>query len=216
MSVGPDEPAPDVEAEGPDPGATVRPDPAPEAEASAQPYRLSDEPRWPMLLAVGLALVLAVTSVTLGVLLARGTDDPAGEVRAAAGRFGEALLTYDFEDPEANRDAVLALSTGSFRSDYDDAFADGLAELITQVEARSRAIVKDVFVSEVERGTASAIVLLDLESDGAGGPRTIPDVYFQLGLVRVEGTWLVDQVINLNLSQQPAGGAPEGAPAPVP
>jgi Mce-associated membrane protein len=208
-------PAADDEVEAPDaamPEATADGD----APGAVQPYRLAGEPRWPMLLAVGLALVLAATSVVLGVLLARGDSDPSREVRAAAGRFGEALLTYDYQDPEANRDAVLALSTGSFRSDYDDAFADGLAELITQVEARSRAIVKDVFVSEVERGTAQAIVLLDLESDGAGGPRTIPDVYFQLGLVRVEGTWLVDQVINLNLSNQPGAGAPDGAPAPVP
>ena len=57
---------------------------------------------------------------------------PAGSVRQSDTRqFGEALVTYDYRDPEAHRDAVLGLATGSFREEYQDAFDQGLGDLMT-------------------------------------------------------------------------------------
>jgi len=163
-------------------------------------------------LAVSLAVVFAVLATVLAVLLVdRGDDEgaEAADVRRAAGQFAEALVTYDHRDPEAHRDAVLGLATGSFRDEYEDAFEQGLAQIISEVEAVSRGFVKDVFVSEIDEERASAVVVVDVEHDGAAGPRTLYDIYFRLTFVEAGGEWKVDQVIDLNFGAGPAG-PPEG------
>jgi hypothetical protein len=172
---------------------------APEAESSR---------RSPVLiLAITLAILFAVAATVLGVVVAGQDDsDPRLEdVRAAAGRFGEALVTYDYRDPDAHKASVLALSTGSFRQSYEEAFDQGLARIITEVQATSTGFVKDIYVSEIDEERAQAIVVVDIEHDGSGGPRTLFDVYFRLTFVEVDGTWKVDQVTDLNFD---AGATP--------
>jgi hypothetical protein len=161
-------------------------------------------------LAVALAVAVAVLLVLLG-----GDDQADGDVdavREAAGTFGEALVTYDYHDPEAHKDAVLALSTGSFRKEYQDAFDTGLKEVITKVKAVSKGFAKDVYVSELGDGDAQAIVVLDVDVDGVAGPRTQRDLYVRLTFVEVDGEWRVDQVTDLNFD--PGAGSTTTSSAP--
>jgi len=151
-----------------------------------------------LVVAIGLAVAFAIAASVLAVLLAQDDDGGRDALRAAAGEFGEALVTYDHADPEAHRDAVLARSTGSFRTEYDDAFDQGLGKLITELQATSQGFVKDVYLTEVEEGQALAIVVMDVESDGSGGPRTVYDVYVRLTMIQVDGRWLVDDVTDLS------------------
>ena len=152
------------------------------------------------ILVTSLAVGLGVAVVVLALLLAGDEEGSSAldDVRAAAGTFGETLVTYDFRDPEAHRDAVLALSTGSFRDEYEDAFERGLGDVITEVEAVSTGFAKDVYVSELGEADAQAIVVLDVEVEGVAGPRTQRDLYVRLTLVEVDGEWKVDQVTDLN------------------
>lgn len=175
--------------------------------AADEPSTAAAPSRGPgFIVAASLAAVLGVVAVVLGVLLL--TDDSGGDdlsdLRQAAGRFGEALVTYDFHDPEAHRDGVLDLATGSFRQDYEDAFDRGLGQIITQVEAVSRGSVNDVYVSSVDDEQAQAVVSLDIEVTGTSGERTLLDQYVLLTLVRVGGEWKVDQVTDLSF---PSSGA---------
>src|SRR3546814_15941648 len=78
-----------------------------------------------------------------------------------------------------------------------DLFDQGLADIITEVEAVSQGFVKDVWVSEVDEESASAVVSVDVEHDGSAGPRTIYDLYFRVTLLRDGGEWKVDQVSDL-------------------
>lgn len=160
--------------------------------------------------AASLAALFAVATVVLAVLLlAQGDDgDEPSELRQAAGRFGEALVTYDFHDPEAHRDGVLSLATGSFRQDYEDAFNRGLGQIITQVQAVSRGSVNDVYLTSVDDEQAQAIVSLDIEVSGTSGERTLLDQYVLLTLVRVGGEWKVDQVTDLSFPATGAGAPP--------
>ena len=160
-----------------------------------------------LVLAVAVALVLAGVATVLGVLLVRAGGDDLDELRTAAGEFGEALVTYDHEDPDAHRDAVLDRATGSFAGEYEEAFDRGLGELITDLEATSQGFVKDVYVTEVDRGQALAIVVMDIENDGSGGPRTLFDVYVRLTMIEVDGTWLVDDVTDLSFGSGAGIGA---------
>jgi hypothetical protein len=160
-------------------------------------------------IAVSLAVVFGLAAVVLSLLTVTDAfgdgDDRLDAAREAAGRFGEALVTYDYREPDAHREAVLALSTGSFRQEYEDAFEQGLAQIITEVEATSTGFVKEIYVSELGEDDAQAIVVVDIEHTGTGGPRTLFDVYFRLTFVEVDGVWKVDQVTDLNFD---TGSAP--------
>jgi len=186
-----------------------------------------DEPERPtgtrtpvLVLAVSLAVLFAIAAAVLAVIAAGddGASDGTASLRTAAGTAGEALLTYDFNDPEAHRDRVLALATGSFRGEYEDAFDQGLSELITKVQATSKGFVKDVYVSQIDEERAEAVVVADVERDGAGGARTVYDIYMLLSFVEVDGTWRLDQVTDLNFAEagaeQPAGDPATDATAP--
>jgi hypothetical protein len=175
-----------------------------------------------LVLAVSLAVVFGIVAAVLAVLVAGddGGSQADDELRAAAGAAAEALLTYEFEDPEAHRDAVLGLATGSFRSEYEDAFDQSLRELITQVQASSEGFAKEIYVSAIDEERAEAIVVTDVTRDGAGGPRTLFDIYMLLTFVEVDGEWKVDQVTDLNFraegSNDAGAGSTTSTSAPVP
>ena len=181
---------------------------APEAEGESDQ---ADRRSPTLILITSLAVALAVAVGVLAILLLAGDDegsDRLDAVREAAGTFGETLLTYDFHDPEDHRDKVLALSTGSFREDYEDSFDEGLGKVISEVEAVSRGIAKDIYISQLGEADAQAIVVLDVEVDGVAGPRTLRDLYVRLTFVEVDGEWKVDQVTDLNFD----GGAGTTSP----
>ena len=67
--------------------------------------------------------------------------------------------------------------------------------------------MKDVYVSQIDEERAEAIVVADVDQDGAGGPRTLYDIYILLTFVEVDGDWKVDQVTDLNFAD---GGADPG------
>lgn len=170
-------------------------------------------------LAVSAAVLFAVLAVVLAVLLAAGDDGDGREeeLRRAAGRFAEALVTYDYRNPDEHRDTVLQFATGSFREEYEEAFDEGLARVITEVEAVSDGVVNDVFTSAIDEERASAVVSVDIDHDGTGGRRTLRDIYFRLGFVYAGGEWKVDQVTDLSFAATPAappGLGEDGAEAP--
>jgi hypothetical protein len=180
-----------------------------EASQASEPERRGRRMGSSLTLAVGAAVVFAILASVLGVLLVRKDASGATEdLRATAGRFGEALVSYDYHDPTAHRDAVLGFATGSFREEYEAAFNQGLGKIITEVKATSKGYVKDVYLSEVDQERAQAIVVADIEHKGTNGPSTLYDVYFRLTLVNVGGTWKVDQVTDLNFDNAGAGAVP--------
>ena len=117
-------------------------------------------------------------------------------------RSGVALLTYDFHDPDDHKQRVLALATGSFRGEYESAFDQGLGDLITKVQATSEGFVKDVYVSQIDQERGEAIVRADVTRNGAGGERTLFDIYLLLTFVHVDDAWKVDQVTDLNFATE--------------
>lgn len=140
------------------------------------------------------------------------------EVSDVAGRFGQALLSYDYTDLEATKRRVRAEATPRwFSTEFERAFSGGLDVLLRETRGRSRATVIDVFVSDIEADTTSALVSLRAEAEGIRGRQPVSDSYLQLDLVKVDGRWKVDQVTNLNFgqSQTPRASTPT-APSTVP
>lgn len=160
--------------------------------------------------AASLAALFAVVAAVLAVLVVQDDDGPddLDDLRQAAGEFGEVLVTYDYHDPDAHKVAVLAMASGSFRQDYEDAFDQGLGQIITQVQAVSRGTVNDVFLTSVDGGQAQAVVSLDVEVSGTSGQRTLLDQYVLLTLIKLEGGWKVDQVTDLSFPTTGIGTPP--------
>jgi hypothetical protein len=194
-----------------EPVAEVAADPPDTPVDDAVPEATPDRPRRSgSKLAIALAVLFAALAIFLAFVATslRGQLDDERDVRAdvedVAGRFSEALLTYKFGDLDTTKDHVLGLSTGEFATEYEAAFP-GLASLITQSQSSATATVKDVFVSRIEGDRATAITVVDAVGTGAGGPRTQPDSYVRLDLVRTSGGWKVDGVTSLNFTTGPAG-----------
>ncbi len=160
-----------------------------------------------------LCIVFFVATVAMAILAARQhselqrSRDTRAAVEQVSSRFASAVLTYDYRDLDKTKNAVLALSAGKFRTDYEQNFS-GLSALFTTTKGQSTATVKDVFVSGIDHNTASAIVVLDERGQGTSGQRLNVDWYLRLSLTKVGGSWKVDDLTNLNFAGQ--------GPTPVP
>lgn len=157
-------------------------------------------------LAAGLFVVSVALAVLAAVLATRLEAERSGhrDVEQVAGRFAEALLTYDFNDLAAAKQRVLSLSTGKFQKEYEQAFAGGLDVLLKETKATSTGTVTDVFVGPIEDDTATAIAVANAVAEGTSGTKRTVASYIQLDLVRVGGRWRVDGVTNLNFGRDAA------------
>ena len=215
-------PAPALEDEpvtAPEPQASPPPEPeASEPEASAPvtapaPRRAGRSTGF--LVAVTLAAVFFVTTVVFAVLAVAQkseTDDLAGDrtaVTEVAGQFMDALLRFDHADPEAHRDAVLALSAVQFQSQFEAAFAENAA-LYEEFQAVATPTIKGVYVSEIADDQAQAIVEYDRIVETADRTNTEEGFYAQLQLARIDGNWLVTNVFNINFALGSASGGGAG------
>ncbi len=234
----PDDPGPDTDAGPPPDGdaaggreleaqrAGSRPAPPPEPDAGPADRPAGGRSGW-TILTTALAVVFAAVAVLLAVVTVRLQSDleevrgDRAEVERVAGQFSEALLTYDHRDLDVARDRVLALSTGRFRREYEEAF-EGLAALVEGFEASSTATVKAIFVGDISDGAAQAITVVDALVEGTAGPRPLLDSYIRLDLVKVDGAWRVDFVTSLTFAEDDPlpiptdGDTPSGPPGEEP
>jgi hypothetical protein len=160
-----------------------------------------------------LAIVFFVGTVVAAIFAAsqhrqlQQSKDARAGVEQVASRFASAVLTYDYRDLDKTKNTVLALSTGKFRTDYEQNFP-GLSALFTTTKGQSTATVKDVFVSAIAHDTATAIVVLDERAQGTSGQRLNVDWYVRVSLVRVQGQWRVDDLTNINQTGAVPGQTP--------
>jgi Mce-associated membrane protein len=184
--------------------------PADEAAPAADPLEPPRRSRWPMacaalfLVALGLAALAATQRSAL-----EGERGDRRQIEQVSGEVATALLTYDYQHLDVSRDRVLQRSTGKFRKEYEAAFESSLKTLLTETKATSRGTVKDIYLSRVEDGTASALVVANAVADGTAGKRVTVDSYFRLDLVKVGGRWRVDGVTDLTF-----GGSGETVTSP--
>jgi hypothetical protein len=192
----------------------------PEPEEPVEPVAAQGPRRSPARwLPWALALVFLATAIVMTIVAAslnRDLDEAETgdrEVASVAGRFAEALFTYDHRDVATTRERVLSMSTGGFRDEYEEAFEGGIDVFIEETEATSEVTVKEVLVGAIEGGTATAVVIIDTSADGAGGARNLRNLYLRLDMVRVEGEWKVASVTYPETAP-PEPAAPPATTAP--
>jgi Mce-associated membrane protein len=206
---------PVVRAGVPEPVIPPEQDPAPsehEPEGDARPSRPS---RWPM----ALAAALLVVATFLGVLAAQfkaQLDEERGrrqDVEEVAARFATSFFSYDYRTLEANLDSIRDDATAKFGNDYERFFRSNVVTLVTELKAQSRGAVTDVYLGEIDTDEADALVVLNVERQGAGGRIPVAGTYLALDLVRVGGHWKVDNATSINLTAPGTSTATPRAPA---
>ena len=163
-----------------------------------------------LLVAVGMALA----ALTLA-FASRAGDEGEDDVRRTAGEFSTALLTYDYGKLDEAKARVLSFATGGFKQQYEQAMAGGLDVILQETQARSAVHNVEVYVSEVEDSTASAIAVADTVVEGKSGRRQVQH-YVQLELVKVAGAWKVTALLNLKLGEPVDAAVPGAAPTTAP
>lgn len=141
------------------------------------------------------------------------------EISSVAGRFGQALLSYEHADLAEARERVLSLATPDFGKTYEVAFTGTLQKTITELKADATATVRVVYVTGGTDGSAQAVVVMDSEVKSTAGTRNVTGSYLQMDLVEQKGRWKVSAVNSIgaiNESLTGAPGAPDAEPEPSP
>ena len=190
----------------------------PAAHEDATPGRPPDRGRTVPVGAFAVAVLVAAALAILAVfaLASENGSDQGGqdrEIRLAAGRFSERFLTYEDSDFETWRDEVLELATGGFAEEFAEA-ESGLRVFFEEGARDAVARVTDVFVAEEERGTVEVIVSYDRVVTGGEDRFSEADRYLLLSLIRVDGEWRADNVVDLASSDGLGGGAPPSGEDP--
>jgi Mce-associated membrane protein len=155
-----------------------------------------------VLCAVFFAGMVALSIIAVDQRSARShANDDRRRVQEVASLLTSRLLTYDYAHIDESKAPVLALATGKFRDDYERSF-EGLKQLLVTAKATQSGTPQEVYVSSIDGGTAHVIVIASIEHNGTGGRAARPDAYLRLSLVKVAGSWKVDDVTDLNFSQQ--------------
>jgi hypothetical protein len=165
-------------------------------------------PAGAFILAVMVAAALAVLAVVALANGGGGGGESDRDVRLAAGRFAERFLTFEHDALDGWKSDVLALSTRGFAEEVEEV-ESGLRQLIADSELDATTQVTEIFVGEQERGAVEVVVVYDRRLRGGSGERAETDRYLQLAMIRIDGTWLVDNVVDIA-----SAGALDGAVAP--
>jgi hypothetical protein len=146
-----------------------------------------------------------VVLATVAVRLEHDKDEAAtggrpAEVAEVASRFVEAVLDYDYRNPDASRDAVLALAADPFAEQYQAAIPQ-LQQGFETAQSVSDGTVKQVYLADLgDDGSATAVVEYDRVIHGTSGDRNETNRYLRLGLVQLGSGWRVNDVVDLNLA----------------
>jgi Mce-associated membrane protein len=195
--------------------------PEPSEKAKARKRRL---PGRATLGKAALALVLAASVGTAGLQWNQAHQSAEREhdrraVRASAGEFGQALLSYDHRNLQAARNRVLSLSSEDFAKTYDVAFTGGLESVITRLKASATATVRTVYLGDIDASSARAIVVLDSEVRSSAGTRRVLGSHLDMRLARKGEGWRVTEVTSIGAADETMTdpqGKQQGTGAPLP
>jgi Mce-associated membrane protein len=167
-----------------------------EPEDSATPAvspRTMPTAAWLALAVLAAGLVFTTTLALIQWRQANGlrhTESVRRTAASTAGQFGLALFTYDYTDLKGARDRVLRFATPSYAKGYDASSPREQATIV-QLKARESARVTGVFLTDVVRNRAAAVVIVSATVQAATGTRSSVS-YLDVALVRQGGAWKVD------------------------
>lgn len=158
-------------------------------------------PAGAFVLAVMVAAALGILAVVALAMDGEGAGGSAGgseldDARFAAARFAERFLTISEESLDTWRDEIEPLATAGFVDEVEDV-EESLRRLVAEAELDAEGVVTDVYMGEIERGAVTAVVAYDRQVRSSSGPRSEAGYHMLMSLLRVDGQWLVDNVVDI-------------------
>ena len=160
-------------------------------------------PVWVLFVLGLLTGALLGTVIYLGWDYAKATayQEALDEAPQAAERAAAAILSYDYERLDADRDAAAKFLTPAYRDSYVDTFDKLVKEPAVQTEARVEAnvLANSTMVDTTESRDPDKVRVLmfvdqtTLSTANSGEPRTALN-RARFDMVNVDGTWLVDGI----------------------
>ncbi|MGW6375602.1 mce associated protein mas1a [Rhodococcus sp. NPDC055112] len=167
------------------------------AAEAGPPRRAAGSLRRPAVL-VALLLVLALlattAALTIQVLRARHLDALRTEAVDIAREYSVAMSSFDFQSLDANRDAILEMSTPAFADKYNQ-MVDALAQIVTEGKGQATATADHVAVERIDDTSALVLVFVDQQAKNVVSPDGNSQKYrMVVSLVRDGDRWVVDNV----------------------
>ena len=150
-----------------------------------------------------LCVLVLVGGIVLGVVLQGKSDDIGAQeqdevaVRAAAQRFTDTWNTFSADGAQAYVDQVSPLLSTKFRAQFTDAATDVVSGIQQQQLSSKGAVLEDkdeiplVGVATMDGDSAEVLVVADAQRT-SNGQKVLRHWRWQLHMVKVDGTWLVD------------------------
>ena len=182
--------------------ATVRPDDTATGTSTGTGDSTGPRPgarlRWGVAAALALLIVLALVAVAVEVVSLRPrsaetqADQAAqSEVVRAAERFTVQVNTYDAGSMDSYQSAMNSMMSPKFRADYQKVI-DQLASTIKQAKVSSKGDVLASAVASVDTDSAQVLVVSDASVKTIYDPNLARHFRWEVSLVKINGTWLVN------------------------
>jgi Mce-associated membrane protein len=175
--------------------------------ATVSTVSTADRPRrgvpWPVLAVLGMLTALAVAGaayLTVEAQDARGYLEAVDRAPDAAESAAAAVLSYDHESLEADRDAAAKFLTPDYREDYVQTFDKLVRDSATKAKATVEAevLASSAMVAGGERDADEVPVLLFVNqtttSSADSGEPSVALNRVRMDMVQVDGVWLVDGI----------------------
>jgi Mce-associated membrane protein len=148
-----------------------------------------------ILLAVLVVLALVVLVLELVLLRPRyraalADQTARADVLRAAERFTAQVNDYDVASIDDYQATVGPLLSTKFRGEFENAMKDVVVS-VKETQMASEGQVLTAAVAGVDRDSAQVLVVADADATTVYGPRQ-RHFRWQVSLVKVDGTWLVD------------------------
>ena len=183
-----------------------------EAPAHAGPKR----GRAALGVAVGAAIVFALLSVGLTVLLVGKSDDSSTkdrtEVALRATAVVEALATHDPSQPDTGRATIEKYANQTVLGIYDAAL-ESITAAFKETGLAARIQIDETYVGDISRDEVDVALIgtvIVTPKDGSTRPPQ-PGRFFRVHLVKLNGEWRVDNVDFSQLAAAGAGGTGQSA-----
>jgi Mce-associated membrane protein len=170
---------------------------------AAAPDRGRTGVAWPVVALLGVLAALAVGAaayLTVEAQDTRGYLDAVERAPAAAESAAAAVLSYDHESLEADRDAAAKFLTPAYRDDYIETFDKLVIDSATETKATVEAevLASSAMAAGGERSADRVPVLLFVNqattSSASSGEPSVALNRVRMDMVNVDGVWLVDQI----------------------
>jgi hypothetical protein len=187
----------------------VEAEPEPETEVDAATAPRNGGGRAALGVAVGAAIVFALLTLAMTVLLVKKSDESSSkdrtEVAERAAAVVVALTSHDPAQPDTGRATIEKYANQAVLGIYDAAL-EGLTTTLETTGVASRLQIDETYIGDIKRDEVDVALIatvLITPKDGSTRP-PLPDQFFRVHLVKLDGEWKVD---NVEFARLVSGGA---------